>query len=214
MTAPVAISAPLARPAAVRPPGPTLALPLALTLALGLALSACAPLPPVSSAVAAVPRHASEHFELEGRLAASDGERAASGRIEWQHARGADTWTLISPLGQIVARLDSQPGSAMLLTASGERVFAASADELLPRLLGLAVPTASLSRWVQAVPGVDAEVRALDASGRPAQVLDQGWRIDYPDYTSPAADARPARVDLTRGDARLRLIIDTWQASH
>lgn len=186
---------------------------LTLALALSLTLGACAPLPPVGSAVAAVPRHASTHFELEGRLAASAGERAASGRIEWQHARGADTWTLISPLGQIVARLDSQPGSATLLTAGGERLYATSADALLPRLLGLEVPTASLSHWVQAVPSAGAEVRALDGSGRPAQVLDQGWLIDYPDYTSPDADARPARVDLSRGDARLRLIIDTWQPS-
>lgn len=178
-----------------------------------LSLAACAPLPPASATVAAVPRQASERFELEGRLAASDGERAASGRIEWQHALGADTWTLISPLGQVVARLDSQPGSATLITARGERILAASADELLPRLLGLTLPTASLSRWVQAVPGADAQVRALDPGGRPAQVLDQGWRIDYPDYSSPAADARPARVDISRGDTRLRLIIDTWQTS-
>lgn len=181
----------------------------ALLLVLGAA--ACAPLPPAAPIMAAVPRQASPDFALAGRLAASDGDRAASGRIEWQHHHGADTWTLFSPLGQILARLDSRPDGATLLTASGERIPAASAEALLPRLLGMTVPTASLSRWVQAVPTTGAEVRALDASGRPAQVLDQGWRIDYPDYLSPAADARPKRVDISRGDARLRLIIDTWQ---
>ncbi len=171
-------------------------------------LAACAPLAPAPTTLAM--RQVAPAFELAGRISASDGERAANGRIEWQHDPAADTWTVFSPLGQIAARLQRDAGGATLMTADGQRAVAASAEELLPRVLGVDVPVARLSRWVQAAPEAAAEVRALDALGRPAVVIDQGWRIDYASYADTAPDAPPARIDISRGDARIRLIIDQW----
>ncbi len=180
----------------------------ALAASAALWLAACAPLAPAPANLAT--RQAVTAFELEGRISASDGERAASGRIEWQHGPAADTWTLFSPLGQIAARLERDTGGAKLMTADGQRTAAASVDELLPRVLGVDVPVARLSRWVQAAPEADAEVRALDALGRPAVVIDRGWRIDYASYADTSSDAPPARIDISRGDARIRLIVDQW----
>lgn len=172
------------------------------------ALSACAPLAP--SVAPAAERHATAAFELEGRMSASDGARAASGRVEWQHAPASDTWTVYTPLGQIAARLESDAEGARLTDASGQQLDAPRADALLPQVLGVDVPVARLADWVQATPGNGAEVRARDALGRPALVIDQGWRIDYLEYAAPGAEAPPARIDISRGDARIRLIVDTW----
>ncbi|HRM69882.1 MAG TPA: lipoprotein insertase outer membrane protein LolB, partial [Thauera phenylacetica] len=44
-------------------------------------------------------------FAVEGRLSATDGREAASGRFEWVHADAHDRLTLFSPLGQVVALL-------------------------------------------------------------------------------------------------------------
>ena len=77
-------------------------------------------------------------------------------------------------------------------------------------MLGIDVPVASLGRWVQAAPDAAAEVRNRDSAGRPALVIDQGWRIEYLAYLSTAADSPPARLDISRGDARIRLVIDSW----
>lgn len=172
-------------------------------------VAACAPLAPVVAPPGAS-RNLLAAFELEGRMSASDGQRAANGRIEWQHARDADTWTVLSPLGQTAARLESNAAGARLTDANGGQLDAADADTLLPQVLGIAVPVARLTRWVQAAPGTDADVRSVDALGRPLLVIDQGWRIDYLDYAAPTGDALPARLDISRGDARIRLVIDTW----
>lgn len=171
-------------------------------------LSACAPLQP--SSAPAAQRQAASAFELEGRMSASDGNRAASGRVEWQHAPAADTWTVFTPLGQIAARLESDASGARLTDASGQSLDAPDADALLPQVLGVAVPVARLSDWVQATPADGAEVRGRDALGRPALVIDQGWRIDYLEYAGPGAEAPPARIDISRGEARIRLMVDTW----
>ncbi|ATE58605.1 lipoprotein insertase outer membrane protein LolB [Thauera sinica] len=173
------------------------------------ATAACAPLAPREAAPAAQ-RRAVAAFELEGRMSASDGSRAASGRVEWQHGPASDTWTVYTPLGQVAARLESDAAGARLTDAGGQRIDAPRADVLLPQVLGVEVPVARLGDWVQATPAAGAEVRSRDAFGRPTQVFDQGWRIDYLDYAAPDPGAMPARLDISRGDARLRLIVDTW----
>ncbi|HMV93871.1 MAG TPA: outer membrane lipoprotein LolB, partial [Thauera aminoaromatica] len=85
-------------------------------------------------------------------------------------------------------------------------------DALLPEALGVDLPAARLPRWIQAAPAADAEVRILDAAGRPQLVFDQGWRIDYAGYADDTAAAAPQRLEISRGDARVRLIIDSWTA--
>lgn len=172
-------------------------------------LSGCATQTPLPTASAAA-RSAHAAFVLEGRLSASDGEQAASGRLEWRHDDQQDEWTVFSPLGQVVARLTRTANGAVLHTANGERYQAASASELLPRALGIDAPVERLSGWVQAAPDAQAQVRQRDAAGRPTLVIDAGWRIEYPAYASDEAHAPPQRIDLSRGNARLRLIIDQW----
>ncbi len=181
-------------------------------LALGCAvLGACTSMSPQPVPIAdAVARKAATAFELEGRLSASDTSRAASGRIEWQHARDSDRWTVLNPLGQIAARLERSPRGAELVTADGRQYRAATAEALLPELIGIDIPVERLTLWVQAAPPTDAEVREIDPLGRPALLIDQGWRIDYLEYASADASAAPRRIEVSRGDARLRLIIDQW----
>lgn len=181
----------------------------ALACAVALLAGACAPLAPHATPDAAA-RVAASAFELVGRVAASDGRQAASGGLEWRHERGSDQWTVSSPLGQILARLDSDAAGARLLTADGQRLQAASAEALLPQLIGIEAPVERLAQWVQATPAADAEVRQRDSLGRPALVIDRGWRIEYPAYADDGPTAVPARIDVSRGDARLRLIIDRW----
>lgn len=158
----------------------------------------------------AVERRASASFDLEGRMSASDGNQGANGQIEWRHDAVRDEVTLYSPLGQVAARLESSLHGAELLTSDGKLYQADNADALLPRLLGLTLPVARLAYWVQAAPPNGADVRNLDDDGRPALVIDQGWRIEYLEYHPGAADALPRKLDVSRGDARIRLIIDQW----
>ncbi|THF61227.1 lipoprotein insertase outer membrane protein LolB [Pseudothauera rhizosphaerae] len=180
----------------------------AALLAASLLAAGCAT--PLAIHTPAAERPLAAGFTLEGRLSASDGASAASGRLEWQHQADGDRWTVLSPLGQIVAQLERDRHGALLRTADGRRYAAANADELLPQVLGVDAPVALLPAWVQAAPGPHGEVRARDARGRPALVVDTGWRIEYPEYAADDPAAPPRRIDLSRGDARLRLIIDHW----
>lgn len=175
---------------------------------------ACA-LNPTAPPPDSVVRQTFDAFSLSGRLSASDGKQSASGRLDWERRAGMDRWTVFSPLGQIVAQVDSGPDGAEVLLADGERRYAPQAADLIPILLpGAAeagLPPERLSAWIQAAPPDNAEVRTLDARGRPARLIDKGWIIDYLDYRDESPEAIPRLVDISRGEFRLRLVVDRWE---
>jgi outer membrane biogenesis lipoprotein LolB len=44
-----------------------------------------------------------------------------------------------------------------------------------------------------------------------AQHLSQsGWSVDYDRYMAAGSDVLPAHIVLTRGDVRVRLVVDHW----
>lgn len=186
----------------------SLRLLLVAALASGI-LHGCAIQPPTAD-VAHVARSVAPAFELEGRIAASDGDRAANGGLLWTHSPTMDEWTVLSPLGQIVAQLVSTPRGARLLTADGAVQEDEDAHAMLPRLLGVSAPLDGLASWVQAAPRPGARVLGVDAVGRPARVSDAGWIIEYTEYRDATPGAAPRRIDATWGDTRIRLIIDQW----
>lgn len=179
--------------------------------ALAALLAGCA-LQPAAQHMSLAERERVAAFELEGRISANDGERAANGTLLWSHAPGRDEWTVLSPLGQIVAQVVATTDGAMLRSADGQRVDAADAAELLPRVLGVPAPAGHLADWVQAIPAPGARVLGVDAVGRPLRVADSGWIIDYPAYADDAPDAIPRRIDARWGEARLRIVVDAWTA--
>lgn len=188
---------------------------MAVALATSALTTACTLFSAPAPAPESVARQTFGAFSLTGRLSATDGEHSATGRLEWQHAPGTDRWTVLSPFGQIVARIEASPTGAELTLANGERRHAAQAADLmaglLPGIVDAGLPPARLAAWVQAAPPADAEVRTLDAHGRPARAIDQGWSIDYLAYRDEAPGALPRLLDIFRGDFRLRLTIEQWE---
>ena len=183
-------------------------------LVAGFLTTACV-LNPAAPPPDPVARQMFDVFTLSGRLSASDGNQSATGRLDWERHIGTDRWTIFSPLGQIVAQVDSWPDGAEVLLSNGERRYAPQVADLIPLLLPGAVeaglPPERLAAWVQAAPPGDAEVRTLDARGRPARLIDRGWIIDYLGYRDESPGSLPRLVDISRGEFRLRLVIDRWE---
>jgi outer membrane lipoprotein LolB len=182
---------------------------LLATLAACALLAGCALQPPREQA-APIERQRVESFDLEGRLAASDGQRAANGRLRWAHRPQGDEWVVLSPLGQVVAHVVGTPDGAMLRTADGERLFAPDTATLLPHILGVNAPAEHLAYWIQAIPAEGARVLDTDAIGRPTRISDSGWIIDYAEYADDSEQSPPRRLNAHWGDARLRIVVDTW----
>jgi len=180
------------------------------TLAAITLLAGCALQPPRHEDVAPVERIRALSFDLEGRLAASDGERGANGRLRWAHRPQGDEWVVLSPLGQVVAHIVGTPDGAMLRTSDGQSLYAPDTTTLLPHILGVSAPAGHLADWIQAIPAEGARVLETDAIGRPTRIADSGWIIDYAEYANDDPQSHPRRLNAKWGDARLRIVVDAW----
>ena len=137
----------------------------------------------------------------------------AAGRFTWEHAPEREQFTVLSPLGQVMAQVSADAQQAVYRDASGETLYEPDLQTLLPHLLGeIPVRVESLACWVQAVVCDSARVTAHDAQGRPLRIADEdGWQVEYGAYREEAGDAPVYRLTATRNDARLQILIDQWQ---
>lgn len=174
---------------------------------LALVLGGCAAIPAAPPSALDVPRQA--NWTLQGRIGVQSGEQSLSGQIHWQHRVESDEVLMTSPLGQGVARIVRDAEGVALDVPNQPTRRAPDAESLTREALGYALPVAGLAWWVQGAPDPGSAFESTrDAGGRIEQIRQNGWVIDYLQYT---ADARPRRMVVAREGLEIRLVADSWQ---
>lgn len=178
---------------------------------LAVLLSACAT--PGGPVQAPLPSSlsANQPWSLQGRIAIKAGENSQSGQLQWQHRPGSESMLLLSPLGQGVARIVSDGSGVTLEIPNKPARHAPDAESLTREALGVALPLSGLSHWILVRPDpLRPFEQTLDNNGRVAQIRQDGWVIDYPQYMSES-DPRPRKLNVARAGLEIRLVIDTWE---
>jgi len=177
-----------------------------LALLAGAALSACAVLAPP-------PPAAQAPFDIVGRVAVNFEGRAFSSNLRWQHAAGRGEVWLLSPLGQTVAHIASDPDGATLTAADRQQYRAESVEALTRQALGWELPLSRLTWWVRGepVPGTPPTGVKRDEQSRLVALAQDGWQIAFTNYPPGEQGGLPRRLDLKSGAQEIRLLIDTWR---
>jgi outer membrane lipoprotein LolB len=149
-------------------------------------------------------------FAFNGRLGVTLGDRAHSMRISWEHTPRQDQIGFSSPLGSQLALLRRNAAGASWETGDGERVEAASADELIARLADFPVPVDALVLWVRGRISAAALKPEFDPLGRLAAASDQGWQVRMVSYESDLPNALPRIIEARQGEMKVRLAIEEW----
>lgn len=177
-------------------------------------LSACATPPPVapvdeaaiaSGALARSGRFALRVDEISGK------QNAVQGGFAWRDDGRALVLDLTSPVGATLARVDVAPnGTALLTEANGTQTAAATADELVARVLGSPIPVGGMRDWLRGrLPATPpATIVERDDQGRPQAYDQAGWRVRVTAYDAIG----PVRLDMQRnepghGVINVRLVI-------
>jgi outer membrane lipoprotein LolB len=181
-----------------------------ITVLLALALGGCASVPPAPRIEVEAPLPA--NWTLQGRIGVQSSEQSVSGRIQWQHRPESDEILMTSPLGQGVARIVRDAEGIAFEVPNQPTRRAPDADTLTREALGYVLPVAGLAWWVQARPDPGHAFEATrDAAGRLAQLRQNGWVIEYLQYSDDSS-ARPRKLVVTREGLEIRLVADSWQA--
>ncbi len=177
-----------------------------------IVLSACATRPPRSGASEWPQREQSlqhaKSWTLEGRAAVAAGAQGWQASLEWRQRGGSSEVHLSGPLGigaQVITRTESG------ISLNGAAPSATALSQLQERL-GFALPVDNLRFWLLGVPDPSSvfELTRNDQD-RALHLAQSDWSIDYDRYTATGGDLLPARIVLTRGDVRVRIIVDHWE---
>jgi outer membrane biogenesis lipoprotein LolB len=168
--------------------------PRLLAAAAGLALAGCVLAPPQlkeAPQLAGIP----PAFELAGRLALRQGDRSDIAKLRWSHRDARDEWVIATPLGNEVARIESDPHGAVLHQGAEEQ-RAASFGALTQALLGVALDPAQLARWVHGLEPPEAA---------------SGWQVTIEERQPAGALSIAKRLSASRGDVHVRLVVDDYR---
>lgn len=151
-------------------------------------------------------------WTLRGRLAISGPQDGGSGSIEWSQDGGGFRFTVNAPVTGKTWTLRGNDGHAELEGLRGGTIVGDNAAMLLERELGWQVPVDELAHWVRATRAPGKAELVFRADGLPAELLQAGWKVEYPDYDASRQPALPRRIFASRGEYKVRLVVQRWES--
>jgi outer membrane lipoprotein LolB len=133
--------------------------------------------------------------------------------FNWKQEGKQYTLELFGPFGINRVRLLGSPDKVTLFDGPGEAYTAATPEILLQQQLGWAVPVTHLLYWVRGLPAP--HIRIEDAKKLPngsfSQFTQDGWVVNYLDYTQVGCTLLPAKLSMQHPTLQVRLVIRQWQ---
>lgn len=159
-------------------------------------LAACATAPPSSAplpSLSAVPKS----FEMTARLSIRQGDRSDIARLRWTRRPDSDQWVFSSPIGNEVARIESNAKGAVLERAGAGKEEASSFSELTERVLGVGLEPSQLAAWLH--------------GETPNRGVPSDWKITVDEKQSAGAVELARRMTASRGDVVMKLVVDNYK---
>lgn len=158
-----------------------------------------------------------KEWSMEGRVGLQLRGQSWSFGMNWtEKAGGESLMDIINPLtGAVMANIRETGSQVVLKAADGKSYRDTDAERLLERQLKLKFPLNDMRYWARGIPAPDKPVDAikLDKSGRPLQLQQGGWVVDYTAYNDNSANALPSKMTLEKASerAKAKVVAKQWQ---
>lgn len=151
-------------------------------------------------------------FAMNGRISVKHNGVRDSAGLRWTHQAQSDEILLLTPLGQTAARIYRDDVHATL--DNGDKHYSdTDVESLMMQVLGWRLQLNSLHQWVLGLPAAGDALVERDTLGRMTVLRQDGWEVRYQVYADDKADSLPKRMQLSRGNLQLTLLIDEWEWS-
>jgi outer membrane lipoprotein LolB len=152
-------------------------------------------------------------YTAQGRIGVVAGSDGFNGRLRWTQEGTRSTVSLDGPLGVGGVRIVNDAGGLSLTTPSGEALDSQAAHAELVKRMGFEPPLNSLRYWLQGVPDpASPSTETPDAQGYLGSLAQSDWTVTFTGYMQTPDGALPQKLTVTRGNVRVRLIIEAWRS--
>lgn len=181
-----------------------------------LLAAGCATLPPPATVEEWPARRqalqALDHWTLSGRMAVAAGDEGFSGGLNWRQAGAQAEVELRGPMGGRALSIQVDGERLSVRNGDGETVEGDDAMRLLARHIGASLPIAELRFWVVGAPAPGIPHQETIGADQRLELLEQsGWRVAYAAYRTAGDQVLPARMEITSGELRLRVVVSDWR---
>lgn len=150
-------------------------------------------------------------WALTGRLAVSGPTDGGSGTLEWRQQQGAYRFSVQAPVTGKTWVLSGDGHEARIEGLAAEPLHGTDAAELVERELGWKLPVTQFAAWVRGMRADGPAELEFRPDGLPLVLVQDGWRVEYLDYTAGTEPALPKRMFASRGAYKVRLAVQHWQ---
>ena len=150
-------------------------------------------------------------WALSGRISVYTEDDSWSGKLRWRQGGRQFQIAFDAPMGMGAARLRSDEAGVFMEASNGQQYFAADAESLLYRFIGMRLPVTGLRYWVTGLPQPDLPSSLeYDGAGRLARMQQADWDIRYRGYLHVRNVDLPKKVFIENERLNVRLVIDRW----
>ena len=148
---------------------------------------------------------------LAGKAGLRTPRESTSANLDWSQHPHYYRMLLSGPFGSGRSTLEGREGRFSLTTSEG-RFEAETPEALMEEQLGWSLPMGALQDWVRGLPGTESAYQLEeDELGFPLRLEQDGWEIDYRDWTRAESLWLPRRLVMTYGDLRVTLVVTDWR---
>jgi outer membrane lipoprotein LolB len=154
-----------------------------------------------------------QSWEASGRFGIRTRNQGHSASMEWQQNKQNYNLYFFGPFASGSARIIGKPGQVVLTTSDGESYKAASPETLVLEHLGWSLPFTHLIYWIRGLPSPHSipNVTKYDEHNQLRTLQQDDWKIDYQSYSIYSSITLPEKINLSKGDVKLKIIINHWQ---
>lgn len=151
-------------------------------------------------------------FTLKGRMGIQSNGKGYSVGTQWVHQDQLNTIKILSPIGSEIAKIQASTDGVELTTNDGKVYTAKDAETLTLETLGWSLPMQGLEDWVLGRPSHKLpEMIEWDRQGKVVKMLQNGWKIEYPEYMTVGNFNLPRKIWLTHPKLSLKMVVEQWE---
>ena len=150
-------------------------------------------------------------WQANAKVAIAIQKKTQSAKMTWLQQDSQFDITFSGPFGHAGPRISGSDTSVTLLIPKEQPLTGSSASALLQQRLGWQLPVENARYWMLGIPSPTSESEVTLKDERLLSLQQDGWIINYTDYTKVDDEYRPSKIIITRGDFKILLVIYKWQ---